>query len=121
MAKRSEFVEWLLEQLSPLGTVRARAMFGAYGLYLDDLFFGLVDEDILYLKVDDDNLQRFLSAGSQPFRYMAKDGKQMSMSYFSPPDSVLDVPADLIDWAREGIHAALRAKSAGGKRKSKKR
>ncbi len=32
MARRSEFVTYLLEQLAPLGDVRARAMFGGFGI-----------------------------------------------------------------------------------------
>ncbi|MEE4377490.1 MAG: hypothetical protein V2J55_08250 [Candidatus Competibacteraceae bacterium] len=33
MAKDDEFVSYLLELLKSFGTVRARAMFGGYGLY----------------------------------------------------------------------------------------
>lgn len=37
-----EYVDYLLDQLAPLGAVRARAMFGGYGIYLDRLMFALV-------------------------------------------------------------------------------
>ena len=50
MARQSEFVTYLLEQLAPLGEVRARAMFGGYGIYLGERMFALVAEDTLYLK-----------------------------------------------------------------------
>jgi hypothetical protein len=43
---------YVLEQLSGLGLVAPRSMFGGLGLYHDGLFFGLVDDDTLYLKVD---------------------------------------------------------------------
>lgn len=43
-------VDHLLEQLEPLD-VRARAMFGEYGLYCDERFVGVICRDTLYLKV----------------------------------------------------------------------
>lgn len=52
MAMRNEFVEYLLELLEPSGGVRAKAMFGGFGIYRDNLMFGLVADDILYFKVD---------------------------------------------------------------------
>ena len=120
VAKRSEFVDWLLEQMAPLGNVSARAMFGAFGIYLDDFFFALVHDDTLYLKADQVNKPRFLKIGAQPFRYHAKGGKVTEMSYFQPPESALDDCAELIDWARASVDAALRARSAGSSGKSKR-
>ncbi len=34
MKKSNEFIEYLLELLQGVGEVKARAMFGGYGLYL---------------------------------------------------------------------------------------
>ena len=51
MAKQNEYVAWLCEQLAPMGVLRVKSMFGAYGMYCDELFFAIVD-DVLYLKVD---------------------------------------------------------------------
>ncbi|MBY0445648.1 MAG: TfoX/Sxy family protein, partial [Burkholderiales bacterium] len=39
MAKRNEYIEHLLDQLAPLGLLRAKAMFGGYGFYCDEIFF----------------------------------------------------------------------------------
>lgn len=44
------FRAFVLEQLTDLESVRARAMFGGVGLYAGDVFFGLVAADALYLK-----------------------------------------------------------------------
>ncbi|WP_084125704.1 TfoX/Sxy family protein [Demequina sp. NBRC 110054] len=49
MATSRQTIDHLLEQLAPLD-VRARAMFGEYGLYCDDRFVGLVCDDTVYLK-----------------------------------------------------------------------
>ena len=42
MAVSREWEAFVLEQLSGLGRVRAKRMFGGLGLYLDETFFGLV-------------------------------------------------------------------------------
>ena len=44
--------EFVLGQLSTLPDVRARAMFGAHGLYSSDYFFGILDEERLFFKTD---------------------------------------------------------------------
>jgi TfoX/Sxy family transcriptional regulator of competence genes len=49
MATSKETVAHLLEQLEPL-EVRARAMFGEYGVYCDEKIVALVCEDTFFLK-----------------------------------------------------------------------
>ena len=49
MSTRPENVEELLELLAPLD-VRARAMFGEYGVYCDDKFIACVCDDRFFLK-----------------------------------------------------------------------
>jgi len=46
----SEFVVYLKEVFEQLGPIRARKMFGGYGIYHDGVMFGLVADDTLYLK-----------------------------------------------------------------------
>ena len=48
----SEFVDHVLELMAPWAAVRARRMFGGYGLYRDTTMFALVADDTLYLKAD---------------------------------------------------------------------
>ena len=110
MARRSEFADWVVEQLAPLGLVRAKGMFGGFGLYLDDLFFGLVADDVLYLKADEVNRSKFEKVGAEPFTYEAKGAKRVALSYYPPPEAALDDPDELADWARDSVDAALRAR-----------
>jgi len=42
----SDFVEYVLEPLAPLKNVRARKMFGGYGIYQESVMFGLVADDV---------------------------------------------------------------------------
>jgi DNA transformation protein len=105
------FVDHCLELLGPLGVPRARRMFGGHGVYLDDLFIGLVDKDQLYLKVDALTRADFEAAGCRPFVYDA-GGKPMTMGYFSAPDAALEAPAQMQPWARLALEAALRARAS---------
>ena len=55
MPVSTEFLEFLVDQLGPLGPVRSKRMFGGAGLFMDGTMFGLVVDDGLYLKADDEN------------------------------------------------------------------
>ena len=116
---RNDFVEHVVETMRELGPVTAKAMFGGWGLYHDGLFFALIAEDTLYLKVDDENRGQFDAAGLQPFVYVTKDGDRMAMGYQQAPADALESPALMAVWARSGFDAALRAKNRKPSRKRK--
>ncbi len=115
MGRRSEFIEWLEEQLAPLGPLRLRGMFGAHGVYLDDLCVGIVDDDVLYLKTDDMSRPRFAAAGCEPFRYR-RNGEEVELSFRAPPESALEEREALLGWVEIGRAAALRAKASKAKK-----
>jgi DNA transformation protein len=108
MPVSSDFLNYVLEQLAGLAGVRARGMFGGVGLYCEDLFFALVDNDVLYLRVNDDNRTDYAARGMRQFRPYA-DRPQLSMSYYEVPAEVLEDPAQLVDWAERSVAAALAA------------
>ena len=116
---RSGFVEHVVETMRELGPVSAKQMFGGWGLYHEGLFFALVADDMLYLKVDDDNRAQFEAAGLPPFVYVTKDGERMTLSYHQAPPEALESPASMAAWARSGYAAALRAKNRKPVRKRK--
>lgn len=103
-------VEHCLELFSPLGAVRAKSMFGGYGFYLDEFFFALIADETLYLKVDDQTEGAFRDAGSYPFTYSYKDGRSVTMAYWSAPAEAMESPPMMRDWARLALGAALRAR-----------
>ena len=49
MATDQATVDWILDQLAPL-PVRARKMFGEYGVYLGEQFVALICDDTLFIK-----------------------------------------------------------------------
>ena len=50
MASTVDFMEYVCEQLSGAGEIRARKMFGEYGLYCGEKFFALLCDNQLFLK-----------------------------------------------------------------------
>jgi DNA transformation protein and related proteins len=110
-ARDHPFVAYCLELLAPLGPVRARAMFGGHGIYVDDLFVALIVFDRLYLKVDAVSQPRFEAAGCEPFVYDGKD-KPITVSYWTMPPDAMESPAIAGPWAKWALEAALRARSA---------
>lgn len=107
MTLENDFVEYLVESLSSLGPIRAKKMFGGYGVFWGELMFGLVSKNILYLKVDQENRPDFISRSLAPFRYKRK-GKEYAMSYYRVPDEALDDVAELCKWAKRAYDAAVR-------------
>jgi DNA transformation protein len=119
MARRSEFVEHVVETMRAFGDVTAKSMFGGWGLYREGVFFALVAEESLYLKTDEENRADFEALGLEPFVYATRDGGSIVMSYRQAPDEALESPQVMAEWARRSYAAALRA--AAKKRPSKPR
>lgn len=118
MPKSNPFVEFVLESLSELGPVKARAMFGGWNVSIDGLTFGLIVDDVLYLKVDDTNKPDFVHQDLEAFTYDAR-GKRMEMSYRRAPDFLEDWER-FEPWAVGAIIAARRSKRPKPSAKAKK-
>jgi DNA transformation protein len=107
------FKEFVLDQLGALPDVRARAMFGAYGLYCGDRFFAILDEGRLFFKTDAKSQSDYITCGMGPFTYES-NGRKVTMSYYEVPPDVLENAPHLVNWARRAIEAA-----AGNRKPSK--
>lgn len=99
------FNEFVLDQLSGLPDLRAKAMFGAHGLYCGEKFFGILDEGRLFFKTDAATQADYTARGMGPFTYDMK-GKVMTMTYHEVPPEVLEQPHELTAWARRAIQIA---------------
>ncbi|TLZ47463.1 MAG: TfoX/Sxy family protein, partial [Gammaproteobacteria bacterium] len=108
MAVSRVYLDYVRDQLSGLGGVSSRRMFGGAGLYCDEFFFALIDDDTLYLRVNDDNRADYTARGMGQFRPYA-DRPELSMSYYETPADVLEDPAQLVSWARRSVAAAMAA------------
>lgn len=103
------FKAFVLDQLAALPEVRAKAMFGGYGLYQADRFFGILMEGRLYFKTDEQTRAAYLERGMAPFIY-EKARRTMTINYFEVPPEVLENSAELAAWAKRAIQAAAARK-----------
>jgi DNA transformation protein and related proteins len=116
---RSELLDHLTDQLTPLGDARGRPMFGGYGVYLDGLIIGLIAFDTFYLKVDDQNRPDFEAAGSSPFSYDTKCGTNTITAYWEVPADVLDDSDQLRAWAVKALAVSRRAGAKTARKRKK--
>ena len=106
--KRSSFVDYVVSDLlGGLGGVRARAMFGGYGVYKDDTIFAIIVDDELYFKVGDLNRKDYEKRGSEPFVYVAKGNKRLAMSYWKVPAEAMEDLQVLEEWAEKSLRVSV--------------
>jgi len=103
MALSDDFVDYVRDQLSQWGEVSVRRMFGGAGLYREGKMFGLIADDVAYLKVDDSNRDEFVKAESSPFNPYPDKVKTTIMSYYEIPPDVLEDPDELAQWAQRSL------------------
>ena len=106
MAVTPGFRAYVEDQLGRIVPLRSRSMFGGVGFYAGDLFFAIIDDDILYFKVDDSTRPRYQARGSDPF---LAPGESAS-GYWRLPDGVIDDPEELGRWVEESVDVARRTK-----------
>jgi DNA transformation protein len=114
LVKKDTYLEFVIEQLSSLGRITARSMFGGHCLYCDGTVFALLAGNTLYLKVDDFNRRQFEKAGLGPFRPF--EDKDMVMQYYQAPAELFESETGIEMWGRSALDAGLRA---AAKRKPK--
>jgi DNA transformation protein and related proteins len=121
LAVSADFLTYVVDQLRVFSDVSSRRMFGGVGLYADALFFALIANDTLYLKVDDSNRNDYVVRGCKAFRPIANDPDTYSMSYFEIPADVLEDPDELKIWARRSLGVAAAAAAAKARTSRKRR
>lgn len=99
-ADRHGLKDFVLDQLSTMSGLSARPMFGGFGLYSDDKFFGIVWRDVLYFRTSPATVGRYLAAGMDCFR---PNPKQELRSYYEVPADVIERRSDLCLWAAQAL------------------
>ena len=91
-------------------------MFGGAGLYGDGVMFGLIDDEVIYLKVDESLRADLAAAGARPWIYTERKGPKagtpQETSYWSLPESALDDPEEACAWGLRSLAVAQAIKAA---------
>ena len=104
------FVKFVLDQLRDLGDVRRRAMFGGFGLYCGDAFFGIVYDDRLYFKTDEANVSDYEGRGMKAFR---PNERQTLRNYYEVPSEILDDREQVTAWALQAASLSSESRPFG--------
>jgi len=101
MSVSNEFLEYIRDQLREWGDVSVRRMFGGAGLYRDGKMFGLVADDVVYLKVDKTNREKYEAAGSGPLKPF--DDHKTVLSFYEVPPDIFESPVEFMEWVDESL------------------
>lgn len=118
MAVSAAFREHVADLFAPFGEIKIKLMFGGAGIYFKDQMFGLIADERVYLKANDETRPAFEREGSKPFVFESKNGDTVAMSYFEVPPRLLDDTDQLAKWARRAYEVAIAAR---GKKKPARR
>ena len=119
MSADAALIAHLTDVLRPLGGVTARRMFGGAGIFRDGLMFGLIADEVLYLKADTETVADFEAEGLGPFTYGTKNGDRILTSYWRAPERLVDDDDEMRLWCRRAAEVATR--TAKKKTAAKKR
>jgi TfoX/Sxy family transcriptional regulator of competence genes len=87
---------------SLVDNVEARMMLGTVGLFASDQQFGVLDDDRLYLSVDDESREAFVEVGTEP--YSAPNVEEAA--YLRLPGEVTEDTDQLFSWVERAVEAA---------------
>ena len=80
----------------------------------DDITFGIIadlgDGERLWLKTNDQTIARFQAEGCPRFAYQAK-GRDMALHYHAAPETAMESPELMREWAQLAWQAALAAQA----------
>jgi DNA transformation protein and related proteins len=80
--------------------VEASRMFGGYGLYQDEIFFGIIFKGYLYFKTNEITAAEYRQRKMKPFR---PNAKQTLKSYYRVPVEIIEDRDRLTEWAKTAI------------------
>ncbi len=118
------FHDYVKELFAGVAPVTIKRMFGGAGGYADGaMFLLLLNDDTIYLKVDD-ALREELRAVGGPFVWEPQSGpragEKVEMGYWRLPDAALDDADEAAAWGAKALAVAKAAAKAKPKAKKLK-
>jgi DNA transformation protein and related proteins len=106
MPVSDDFHQFVLEQLGRIRPVTSKRMFGGYGLYVDGVFFGVIDDNRVFFRTGPGNVADYVALDCAPFQPIPR---AKAMSYHELPGDVLESVAMLREWLSKALAEAMAA------------
>lgn len=112
MRNNPSLASYVNEQLSFLGRISSRSIFGATGIFIEERLLGIVvDEDTLYLHTGPSNREDYLSREMPQFKPYP-NAFDLTTDHHRVPLDVLRDQALLREWGQRALTAAVEAAKA---------
>ncbi len=100
MSTSESLKDFIVDQLSDLPEVVAATRFSSWGLYSNNIFFGIINNGRLYFKTNAITAEKYQDQGMKPFQ---PSSKQKLKNYFEVPGDIIENSDELLNWAQEAI------------------
>jgi DNA transformation protein len=105
-----DFSDYVEELIAGFGKVEIRRMFGGAGVYRNGVGFGILDDDVFYIKADTAFGAELKKQGCKPWSYsVKKDGAVRDIAYWSLPATAADDGDEASSLARRSYQVAVKA------------
>jgi DNA transformation protein len=114
------FTDYVEELIAGFGKVEIKRMFGGAGVYRGGVGFGILDDDIFFIKADTAFGAELKKRGCKPWSYsVKKDGTVRDIAYWSLPDTAADDGDEASALAKRAYQIAVKADAAKAKKPKK--
>ena len=107
MAVNEDYLNFINDQLSGLGSYETKPMFGGIGFFKEGLMFAMLGKGVFRLKADELNKADFEERGIARF---LSDKNTKGLPYYEVPAEILEDKDELCIWAKRSFEAAQRKK-----------
>lgn len=104
--KEDNLLSFVVDQLSEMGAIESRRMFGGWHVSQGGVFFGIVFKERLYFKTNETTRLRYEEMGMGPFRPRAKVTLK---SLYEVPVDILEDGDEIVSWAWEAVACQVEA------------
>lgn len=100
------------------GPITPRRFFGGEGICAGEIMFGMIFDDRLYFKTDEESRRAFLAEGCEPFTFEKRStGETVVTGWYALPDRLYDDPEELARWAKQAYEIAAQSETVKRKRR----
>lgn len=107
MAFSESYAAYINAQLADFKGYSTKKMFGGLGFYKEGVMFGLLGNDMFFLKADETSISDFEKFGMKAF---LSSEKKKGMPYWQVPVEVLEDTDELCLWATKAFDIAVKLK-----------